>query len=197
MGLTLLDEHTFRDALTSMAPLAFCRHHLFDPQAWVFTAASGLDAAGSYHDFRVTVADAVDTNPNNVAIIGSGKYGFSMAPAKAMQPFHELSDIDVVIVSPELFETIWADIRMAIFNGYSQLKGMHANQIITRFVVIGSALRYNTKYLRSTALVIERLARELNLHTRIQREFKFRIYASWSDVELYHTQGVSQLRDAI
>lgn len=196
-GPTLMDEQAFRAAISSMSPLAFCRNHLFDPQAWVFTAASGLAAAGTYHDFRVVVADAVNTNPNNVAIIGSGKYGFSMAPSKAMRPFGGQSDIDVVIVSPELFETVWRDIRTAIFNGYSQLKSMHSHQIILRFVVLDSVHRYSTRYLRTTALIIANLSRKLNLETRIQRPFKFRVYASWTDVELYHSDSVNKLKDSM
>lgn len=180
-----------------MNPLDFCRSHLFDGQAWVFSPVSGLETAGSYHDFRVSVANAVNTNPNNVAIIGSAKYGFSMSPSKAMRPFGEKSDVDVVIVSQELFETVWADIRTAIYNGYSHLKNMHSNQIILRFVVLESEQRYSTSYLRNTAKIVESLAGKLNLETRIQRPFKFRIYGSWSDVELYHSDGVSKLRDAL
>lgn len=192
-----MNENAFRTAILSMAPLAFCRHHLFDPHAWLFTASSGLSAAGTYHDFRVTVANAINTSPNNIAIIGSGKYGFSMSPSKAMRPFSENSDIDVVIVSPELFDLVWRDVRTAIFNGYSHLKSMHGNQIILRFIVIDSAHRYSSNYLRATALIIADLARRLNLETRIQRPFKFRIYASWEDVELYHSEGVNKLRDLI
>jgi hypothetical protein len=153
--------------------------------------------SGSYHDFRVSVANAINTNPNNVAIIGSAKYGFSMAPGKAMRKFSEESDVDVVIVSQELFETVWTDIRTAIYNGYSHLKGLHSNQIILRFVVLESEKRYSTTYLRNTARIVESLAGRLNLETRIQQPFKFRIYGSWNDVELYHSDGVSRLRDAL
>jgi hypothetical protein len=192
-----MDEAAFRSAIASMNPLDFCRSHLFDGEAWLFTHGSGLETPGSYHDFRVSVANAINTNPNNVAIIGSAKYGFSMSPAKAMRKFNEESDVDVVIVSQELFETVWTDIRTAIYNGYSHLKGLHSNQIILRFVVLESAKRYSTTYLRTTARIVESLARSLNLETRIQQPFKFRIYGSWSDVELYHSDGVSRLRDAL
>jgi hypothetical protein len=194
---TLLDEQAFKDAIVSMPPLDFCRNHLFDAQAWVFAEQSGLSASGSYHDFRVTVANAINTNPNNVAIVGSGKFGFSMAPTKALRPFSENSDIDVVIVSPELFDTVWSDIRVAIFNGYSQLKSMHSNQIILRFVVLESEHKYSSRYLRNTSIIISDLSKTLNLATRIQRPFKFRIYASWRDVELYHSEGVSKLKEAL
>lgn len=192
-----MDEHAFREAITELTPLDFCRRHLFAPEAWVFTEQSGLSASGTYHDFRVSVADVIGTNPNNVAIVGSGKYGFSMAPSKALRRFSLQSDIDVVIVSPELFSSIWKDIRTAIYNGYSHLTAMHRNEIILRFVVLSSTENYNTTYLRNTALSVQRLAKALNLNTRIQRPFKFRVYGSWDDVELYHAEGVSRLKDAI
>lgn len=192
-----MNEQAFKHAINTMPSLEFCWNHLFDAEAWVFTAASGLSAVGTYHGFRVTVANAVNTSPNNIAIVGSGKYGFSMAPGKAMQPFREGSDIDVVIVSPELFEKVWRDIRTAVYSGYSNLKGMHSNQIILRFIVLDTVNKYSTKYLRDTALIIADLAKQLNLATRIQRPFKFRVYASWEDVEFYHSMGVSKLRDCI
>lgn len=193
-----MDEAAFRAAVGAMSSLDFCRRHLFDPSAWIFTAHSGVNALGTYQDFRIAVSDAVDTNPNNVSIVGSGKYGFSMAPAKGLRPFNPAqSDIDVVIVSPELFDTAWSDIRTAIYNGYSHLKAMHRNEIIMRFIVLSSVASYNTTYLRSTALAVHELAKQLNLKTRIQNPFKFRVYASWHDVELYHLNGVSELKEAL
>ncbi|TXM66639.1 hypothetical protein FV226_23245 [Methylobacterium sp. WL12] len=192
-----MNEGDFKDAIASMSPLAFCRQHLFDSSAWIFTADSGLAPVGNYHDFRVTVANAINTNPNNIAIIGSGKFGFSMAPNKILRPFSERSDIDVVIVSPEVFEEVWRDIRTAIMNGYSHLKDLHRNEIILRFIVLQSDNKYSSTYLRNTAIIVAELARALNVNTRIQRPFKFRIYASWHDVELYHSEGVSRLKEGM
>lgn len=192
-----MDEQAFRESLKATSPLQFCRQHLFAPDAWAFTERSGLDAFGSYQDFRLSVANVIDTSPNNVAIVGSGKFGFSMAPTKALRPFGPQSDIDVVIVSSEMFNAVWKDIRTAIYNGYRHLSDLHRNQVILRFIVLSTVGKYDSGYLRDTAIAVQRLAKELNLVTRLQVPFKFRIYDSWSDVELYHTDGIARLKDSL
>lgn len=192
----MLTEEQFKSLILREQPIDFCRRYLFDQSAWVFSEASGLNPVGDYQEFKLTVANAVNTSPNNVAIIGSGKYGFSMGPNKAFRPFRpEESDIDVVIVSQNLFSSIWSELRLAIHNGYSHLKSKHSNEIILRFVVLGSAERYNSTYLRETALTVQELSAQLNIRTRLQQSFKFRIYYSWSDVEAYHAEGVVKLRE--
>ena len=40
-------------------------------------------------------------------MVGSGKMGFSIKPERRYQPFSDASDIDIVIVSPTLFELVW------------------------------------------------------------------------------------------
>lgn len=190
-----MDQEAFKAAISEMDALDFCRRHLFDQTSWIFSKKSGVSFLGSYNDFRLKIANTINTNPNNVAIVGSAKYGFSMSPTKAYRNFNpETSDIDVVIVSDEMFYKMWSEIRTAIYAGYSQMC-RHNNEVMLRFLVLGSEESYCTKYVRDTARTIKGLAAELNKSTRIGNPFKFRIYASWSDVELYHERGVRLLKD--
>jgi len=46
---------------------------------------------------------------NSVVLVGSGKLGFSIKPAKRFQSFGDDSDIDVAVVSPQLFEKVWEE----------------------------------------------------------------------------------------
>lgn len=187
-----IDE--FRAAIRTKPPLDFCREHLFDQSMWLYSEASGVQIAGSYADLKVRVGDAVDINPNNVALVGSAKYGFSMSPDKRYRPFDlAVSDVDIVIVSEDLFASIWREIREAISNGYTILKRHHAYEVIMRFIVLRGSEAYLSGHLRETARVIERLKADLNKLTRLDIDFKYRIYASWKDVELYHTNGINAL----
>jgi hypothetical protein len=46
----------------------------------------------------------------NLTIIGSGKTGFSLSPHKFGAVFCDESDIDVVVVSEEIFDALWLEL---------------------------------------------------------------------------------------
>src|SRR5437660_429669 len=51
-----------------------------------------------YPKFRLQIATALKSDPANIIVVGSGRFGFSLAPHKFGRPFHDRSDIDVIIV---------------------------------------------------------------------------------------------------
>lgn len=46
---------------------------------------------------------------NNVILVGSGKLGFSIKADKRFQSFGDDSDIDIAVVSGELFQKVWEE----------------------------------------------------------------------------------------
>lgn len=46
---------------------------------------------------------------NNVILVGSGKLGFSIKAEKRFQSFGDDSDIDIAVVSGELFQKVWEE----------------------------------------------------------------------------------------
>lgn len=48
---------------------------------------------------------------NDVILVGSGKLGFSIKSSKRYQPFGDDSDIDVAVVSTELFTKVWEEVH--------------------------------------------------------------------------------------
>ena len=42
--------------------------------------------------------------------MGSAKLGFSISPSKRWRPFGDRSDIDVAIVSHDLYQTVWHEV---------------------------------------------------------------------------------------
>lgn len=57
-----------------------------------------------YVIFREQVAERFGVGSQDVCIVGSAKLGFSPSPAKYATPFQETSDVDVVIISEDLFD---------------------------------------------------------------------------------------------
>lgn len=55
------------------------------------------------------ICDHFNIEFNEVILVGSGKLGFSIKPNKRYHPFGDESDIDVAVVSTDLFTKIWQD----------------------------------------------------------------------------------------
>lgn len=63
-----------------------------------------------YFKLKKTVGQKFGLNPQYVIMVGSGKLGFSMSPLKQWQPFHDESDIDMAIISSDIFENFWKEL---------------------------------------------------------------------------------------
>ena len=59
---------------------------------------------------KTRTAGKFNISPNQVIIVGSTKLGFSIAPEKLFRAFCDTSDIDVAIVSPELYVKVWYEL---------------------------------------------------------------------------------------
>jgi len=63
-----------------------------------------------YSKFREQISAALKCESANVIVVGSGRFGFSLAPHKFGRPFHDRSDIDVIIVDPNFFDVAWIEL---------------------------------------------------------------------------------------
>jgi len=63
-----------------------------------------------YFQLKNTIAQKFGLNPADVIMIGSAKLGFSISPLKLWKPFHEDSDIDMVVISPDIFDKFWVEL---------------------------------------------------------------------------------------
>jgi len=63
-----------------------------------------------YFKLKKTIAEKFALNPQDVIMIGSAKLGFSISPLKRWQPFRDESDIDMVIISPDIFDRFWKEL---------------------------------------------------------------------------------------
>ena len=60
-----------------------------------------------YFDFKSRISTKLNVHPKNIEVVGSAKLGFRLKVEKPGKPFGADSDIDVVIVSNNLFEKAW------------------------------------------------------------------------------------------
>jgi len=94
----------FKNDLTTLSPIDITRRHV------VFGECAVIDP-DEYFRLRSTVARQYEIHPNDVLVVGSGKLGFSIAPQKRYCPFHDGSDLDVVIISERFFDIVWKDVH--------------------------------------------------------------------------------------
>lgn len=63
-----------------------------------------------YHRLKEEVAGHFGIHPNEVLAVGSAKLGFSIKQTRRYQPFGDTSDLDLVLISPTLFDQIWDEV---------------------------------------------------------------------------------------
>ena len=74
-------------------------------QRHITTGPSFLLDDDQYHLLRARVAAKLALHPNEILMVGSAKLGFSIVEKKRYRPFGEKSDIDLAVVSSQLFDT--------------------------------------------------------------------------------------------
>ncbi|MEH2260571.1 hypothetical protein [Nostoc sp.] len=68
------------------------------------------DDEDKYFDLKHEIATYFEERPECVLMVGSAKLGFSIAPRKLWNSFSEESDIDIAIISKEIFEKFWSEL---------------------------------------------------------------------------------------
>ena len=194
----MLSKPQLRTILQKSDPEIFCRDHLFSSSAWLFSNDSTEKVNGSYADFKQNVAKAVGVKVSDVSIVGSAKLGYSLSPLKSdlLASFNKKSDIDIVIVSEELFAETWYWLLKALYAGYTWIHERHAGEILRKFVVVRRDRRYDqgSSYLRDISVLMLDMKRDVQDKLGTERTLNYRIYESWDAVRHYHAWSIVELQ---
>lgn len=183
--------------LKAMTASEFNQRRLFNSQSWYFEPDRLFTLQGNYDDFRAALAGVLNVNPQNIAIVGSAKFGVSLSPRKNFKEFGEDSDIDVVVVSPKWFETIWEHLQTAYFNGYEEARKVYAREIFHRYVNLQSRHDFNTAYLTEVIKKTDEIGRSVSAPLGIVHPISYRVYSDWNDVDAYHRWSTERLKETI
>jgi hypothetical protein len=181
--------------LRTIGPVEFANTRLFDAHAWCFPTMSGSE----YEDVKSEFAAIFRNSPSDIAIVGSAKYGYSMAPQKAFRPFQpnddeaDPSDLDLVVVSKALFNSTWQRLRQAHFNQAIDAKKLYQGDVFRRFIMVGTDEYSDTKYLRDLMLLLDQARKIATTKLGITQIIKIRVYSSWSDAKSYHIWSLQRL----
>ncbi len=163
---------------------------------YIISGECAVISGAQYFELRSEVADRYEVHPNEVLVVGSGKLGFSIAPAKRYRHFTDTSDIDVVIVSPKLFDRMWkavhyywdhggywersSQFKAYLFQGWirpDKLPPAKTFQLANDWWQFFNALSYTGKY--SVYKIVGAL------------------YRDWYFLEAYQLRGVSACADEL
>lgn len=95
-------ETEFKKLLERTAPGVLAKRFLSSGLPFVFK-----DQPHKYLAFREAVGKIFKVPPQQIAVMGSARFGFSTSPRKqegGAKPLDENSDMDLVVISPDLFE---------------------------------------------------------------------------------------------
>ena len=193
-----IEKSELKKLILENSPMNFCRFHLFDQDVYLFENSEELGVRGTYHEFKCEIGNTLNTSPNNVAIVGSGKFGYSMNPTKDIfKDFNSHSDLDVVIACPETFEKTWKQLRKSFYSNQSDVRKNHANDIFSKFLVVNDKMEYRSTHMRETISLLQEMKKNVSRLCRIKRAINYRIYSNWLDVEDYHEFSVGILKTAL
>lgn len=113
-----MEEHieNFKCDFNVLSPIEIVRKRI------IFGNCVILDD-NSYLSLRNKIADRFDLHPNEIIVVGSTKLGFSIAPHKRYKSFGDTSDIDVAVVSSDLFDKVWFSVYEASLIKKNWFKG--------------------------------------------------------------------------
>lgn len=136
---------------------------------------------------------------DDICVVGSARVGFSLAPHRFGEPFNEYSDLDVVVVSPELFDPSWIDIltRRRTAKNRRTRSSLWAHRerhyVYNGWIYPGSlvdALGIGESWLRT----FNGLSRIVEL---AGRPVAGRLYRTWDHARFYHQRSLGQLKAEI
>ena len=94
----------FKTWLINCEPLQLAREFCLG------NSVHALPTPAEYERFRHKVATQLPS-AEFIAIVGSGNWRFSLNPEKLLTEYHAKSDIDVAVVSQELYQGTWDEMR--------------------------------------------------------------------------------------
>ena len=193
--------------LRNLSPREFYIKHLRRTEVWYFEKILQIppeQRASFFDDFKLIISDSLKIDISNIALVGSAKIGYSLSPTKLFSEFNndssirKVSDIDVAIISPDLFDNYWNLLR----NSYRPIYQSHysAENIPTNIYrgFINEKFLQEIEGCRKKWKNFSDISKKL-LHANlyIQHEVTYRLYRDWKDLEDYQVSSIYKIKKGL
>lgn len=177
--------------------ISFADKILANDDIWFFKKYFNENASYKYNEFKYYMSQKFGINPQEITIIGSARFGFSMNPQKNYKDFNENSDIDIVIVSKKLFEKLWDDLLVNFTendNGLSYKYKDVCRNVFKRFIDTERYPEYLTTKNEKWFQQVAGYKKDLQIDYMFPEEIGYRIFRSWEDFKLYLIKNIKNLK---
>ncbi|WP_411704575.1 hypothetical protein [Edaphovirga cremea] len=173
---------------------------LLDENVFLLKQLFPHNHAEKYHQLKVAASDILGVPTKNIAIVGSSKTGYSLTPKRDFANIRPNSDIDLVVVSKELFDNLWTshlNYKNSVEQGREYSYSTVAKNIFRHFVSVSedeidsSMLVFFSDWINR----VGKLKKILEQQFKIKTSLEYRVYDSWNYVEQYHVTGLNALME--
>jgi len=182
----------FKNDLRSSKPEVVVQKYLFDRSPYCFA-----DNPQRYIDFRKEICEQFKIHLQNFAIVGSAKVGFSLNPTKFGVVFSDSSDVDVVLVSEELFQRLWIDLIRFRRDEFAYLPSEYKKQFNElQYILFWGHVRMDKLPNKFTAAkkwweFFNRLSKDTRFGPRRIRAM---IFKTWKHVSFFYEKNIMELK---
>jgi hypothetical protein len=197
------DVETMKRELTELDERQFYIKYIVKTMNWYFSTYMNFDNAAmleALDHLKEIVSDKLSVSFHSAHIVGSAKVGYSLSPRKPFKPFHEeepggdSSDIDIAIISNQLFNKFWHRLRQSYKTQYIAKYKQITSTIFQGYINekdINTIDGIRNEWAELFAPITKCLQDELN----IIHPITYRIYRSWEDLEQYQISGLVKLKE--
>ncbi len=144
-----------------------------------------------YFALKLEVSEYFRLHPSQVILVGSGKLGFSIAPCKKYRSFSDESDLDVAIVSADLFQALWTEVFKYSEDGGFWEKSRGFKNYLFRGWLRPDLLPPSLESYREWFEFFRNLTAS---HRFGPYNISAGLYQSWHHLEIYQQRAVTQCR---
>lgn len=209
--LEIFDKANIIKDLKEKEPYDFYYDYLLGQDIWYFLKQDIPNASQHYDRFKKHISKKLNIHFHNISIIGSAKTRFSLSPDGKFSEFRDIldvntngndevkeSDLDIVLVSDELFNEIWKSFRKISKNKIIRDYNKKTSEIFRGFISIKDTDEiYENDYIKQWISKISSLKADIQTIFHIYVDFNYRIYKNWEAVEDYHIDGIKKLKENI
>lgn len=147
-----------------------------------------------YVRWRHLVATRLDVDPMGIQLVGSARLGYSINPHKDFKVFDNNSDLDIAVISPELFERAWEELRLLIeHQRFNDRKNYLRKLVFEECIALDfalPALSFGEHWSQARDSFAQSLGRPL-----IDCSINYRLYRSHKALRVYQLKSVNIARD--
>ena len=200
------DIETIKSDVSMLSVRDFYLKHIIRSDNWYFENILDIAPTGIIHvvdDFKAIISESLKISFNSIIMVGSGKIGYSLSPTeKLFQPFNDnekvrkLSDVDIAIISDELFHKYWSLFRKSFKPRYKVFYPHIYQEIYRDYINERNILEVEGCRKEWTEIASES-KKSLYNNLYFKHEISYRIYRNWEDFEEYNLQSISKIKRGV